>query len=388
MMVRLGWNPLWLVRVWKPNVAVCTAMCFLSSAMAVSMENQEAAMTTTQSVPIGCTSSSFELHLEADRHSAAITRLGWDTEGTNRASINLLKAPVQLRATKRGAAMNPPVRIEMPDAETIRYCHSLGTDTELVWEIAAQPDKLRMQVSATGHLSNEVDTLEMVFPFEPATAVTCVISSNWTTDGRFAFPAILSAPDLGQLLMTATSLSAARGRVEGSRSERWVTMTLELPASGEGVLASCEFTPLVLPVPAGFGDERQWHAARRGWFNLIQLSCGASGGGHEIAGVWANNVLSDPVSSVLYMLADATLLVPELAPGVSMPSILRRTVEYWIDHKTNEDGLIAYTAGGVAGRESASEEEGDPSKNQNVMDSNPSVLIGAWAYVKATGDTR
>src|SRR5262249_37742388 len=52
-------------------------------------------------------------------------------------------------------------------------------------------------------------------------------------------------------------------------------------------------------------------------------------------GVWANNALSDPVSSVLYMLGDATTLVPDLAPGVSVASILRRSVDYWIDFKSS-----------------------------------------------------
>jgi hypothetical protein len=98
-------------------------------------------------------------------------------------------------------------------------------------------------------------------------------------------------------------------------------------------------------------------------------------------------VLSDPVSSVLYMLVDATLLVPELAPGVTMPPILRRSVEYWMDHKTNADGLIAYTAQGTAGKDAPDGKQTFEAGTQNVMDGNPAVLIGAWGYVKASGDT-
>lgn len=343
-------------------------------------------MASTKSISLACSSPSLQLNLEADRESAHITRLGWDTEGTNRAGINLLKAPVELRMIKGNNVLNPPASVETPDAGTVRYRFSLTEEKQIAWEITVQPDALRMQVSSDGDIAKEVDSLELVFPFEPATAVTCVISSNWTADGKFTVPAILSAPDLGQMLMAHTGQPDLKGRIEGSRSERWVTVALELPISPQGVSSCVEFTPVLLPIPAGFADEQLWKAARRGWFNLIQLSCGASGGSKNVIGVWANNVLSDPVSSVLYMLVDATLVAPELAPGVSMPPILRRTVEYWIDHKTNEDGLIAYTARGTAGREAASEKEGDPSQNQNVMDSNPSVLIGAWGYVKVSGD--
>ncbi|MCX5770388.1 MAG: hypothetical protein NTZ09_08965 [Candidatus Hydrogenedentes bacterium] len=343
-----------------------------------------APIATADSISLACSSPALQLNLEADRTAAQITKIGWDTEGTNRAGINLLKAPVELRLIKNNAALTPPVRVETAEKQWIRYYYRLGEGKELSWEIAAQPDRLLMAVSSNNKDISEIDKLEMVFPFEPATAVTCVISSNWTKDGKFVLPAILSAPDLGQMLVTCAGQPGLTGRIEGSRSEKWVTVTFELPAPRQGGLLM-EFTPVVLPMPAGFNNEKQWKAARRGWFNLIQQSCGASGGSRDVIGVWANNVLSDPVSSVLYMLGDATLLVPELAPGVSMPPILRRAVEYWIDCKTNKDGLIAYTARGTAGGDEPP--AGDVVETQNVMDANPAVLIGAWCYVKASGDT-
>lgn len=370
----------------NPVHAVCAAICLSIGATAVCMEPQETGTPSAEPMSLTRSSPTLQLNLEANRGPAGVTKLGWDTEGTNRAGINLLKAPIVLRITKEGKAMDLPSIAETPDPATVRYRFSLGEEREIAWEISAPPDMLRMQFSSNGDVSSAADGLELVFPFEPTTAVTCVISTNWNEDGKFTVPAILSAPDLGQMLMTYTGQPEIKGRIEGSRPEKWVTMTIEFPVTPQGISSCLEFTPVVLPIPAGCTDESQWKSARRGWFNLIQLSCGASGGSRDVAGVWANNVLSDPVSSVLYMLADATLLVPELAPGVSMPPILRRTVEYWIDHKINADGLIAYTAGGTAGREAASETQGDPGQNQNVMDANPAVLIGAWAYVKATGD--
>jgi hypothetical protein len=311
------------------------------------------------------------LYLEADDESARLVKLGWDTEGTGREKTNLLKAPVELRLSRRGEPVAPRVRFSAPDAATIRYELALATGARVIWVVASRADGLSMSVSGEGDLSTAVDRVELVFPFEPRTAVTSVISDTWTPEGKFRIPAIVSAPDLGQMVVSCAEEPGLVGRVEGSRAESWVTVTFELPVPRKGRALELRFSPVVLPRPAGYKDTRRWKAARRGWFNLIQQSCGASGGSREVIGVWANNVLSDPVSSVLYMLGDATLLVPELAPGVSMAPILRRAVDYWIDFKTDPEGLVAYTAGG---------------KNQNVMDSNPAVLIGAWCYVKASGD--
>ncbi|MBI5093387.1 MAG: hypothetical protein HZB26_13225 [Candidatus Hydrogenedentes bacterium] len=344
-------------------------------------------MNTTESVPLVSSSPNLQLNLEADIKSGRLTRLGWDTEGSGRAGINLLKKPVELRLSKKDQALSPEAHVGTRDTAMIEYRYSVAEGKQLAWEVSVQPDKLRMQVSCNKDISEDVDELELVFPFEPATAVTSIISSTWTADGKFVIPAIINAPDLGQILLTCPSHPKLAGRIEGNRAEKWITVTLELPLPAQGAAIGLEFTPVVLPMPDGFKDEKRWKAARRGWFNLIQQSCGASGGNRDVIGVWANNALSDPVSSVLYMLGDATLLVPELAPGVSMPPILRRAVEYWIDGKTNADGLIAYTARGTAGTDAPVAKDADPADNQNVMDSNPAVLIGAWCYVKASGDT-
>ena len=341
----------------------------------------------SQCISLDCSTSTLRLHLQIDCTAGGIGHLGLDTEGTGRMGINLLRAPVELHLFKGDARLNIPGRVDMPDQETVRFSFLLGEGKEVTWNVIVWSGGMRMEIGSGEDISGQADRMEVVFPLDPTTAVTCIIGNNWTGQGKFTLPVILSAPDLGQLLMTETRQPGIIGRIEGNRAEKWVTVTLELPVTGGPVSTCLDFTPVALPAPKGFTEEDQWKAARRGWFNMIQLSCGASGGSREVAGVWANNVLSDPVSSVLYMLADATLLVPELAPGVWMAPILRRAVEYWIDHKTNADGLIAYTAGGNPGAENASEAEPDFAHNQNVMDANPSVLIGAWAYVEASGDT-
>jgi hypothetical protein len=312
------------------------------------------------------------LWLQVDRASPRLTALGWDTEGTGRQHINLLASPAELRLSKGGSRLSPETHFDAPTRWTARYDLSFGRDAAATFAVVAHPDTPGMRLTWSGDTEGAADRAELVIPFEPRTAVTCVIADTWTDDGRFHLPAIVSAPDLGQMLVTCAERPDLAGRIEGSRKEHWVTVTFDLPPGRQDSPLELVLSPVVLPLPAGYADARRWSAARRGWFNLIQLSCGASGGNTPVLGVWANNVLSDPVSSVLYMLADAALLVPELAPGVTMAPLLRRAVDYWIDHKTDKDGLVAYTAGGV---------------DQNVMDGNPAVLIAAWAYVELSGDT-
>jgi hypothetical protein len=348
---------------------------------------------SSTTVILSGTSPSLQLNVEANKDSAQIIKLGWDTEGTGRDTINLLKSPAELCLSKANQILKPKITSKIVDNKTIQYKYSFHANKQLTWEIAVRDGELRMQVLSNNDLTAEVDKIELLFPFNPRKVVTSIISSNWTTDGKFRLPVILSAPDIGQLLCTSIENREITGYTEGSRSKGWIRVKIELLVPDKKSAINLKFTPVILPAPRGYSDEKRWEAARRGWFNLIQLSCGASGGGKEVIGVWANNVLSDPVSSLLYMLGDATLFVPELAPGVTMPPILRRSIEYFIDHKTTDYGMVGYTAGGTPAAEN---DKGDPDpndknyrpgKHQTVMDSNPSVIIGAWSYVKASGDT-
>ncbi len=357
------------------------------------------ACNTSDSVIITGSTSSLQLHIEAGKASAELIKLGWDTEGTGRDTINLLKSPVHLRLIKNEQVDTYLTSTRNINNSTIEYSYYLPQNQKLAWETSVREDTLSMKITSSGEITSVVDAIEMVLHFNSRKAVTSIIGSNWTKDGGFHLPVIISAPDIGQLLMTNTGELPVTGSIEGSRREGWTRMIFKIPVSKTSQSCELVFTPVILPVPSGYNNTGRWEAARRGWFNLIQQSCGASGGGEAVKGVWANNVLSDPVSSLIFMLSDATILVPELAPGVTMPPILRHTVEYWIDHKTTEYGLVGYTAGGIS---VADNDPGDPdpfdtafvrehkgfyrSKYENIMDGNPSVIIGAWAYVKTSSD--
>ena len=58
-----------------------------------------------------------------------------------------------------------------------------------------------------------------------------------------------------------------------------------------------------------------------------------------------------------------------IAPGVSVMKMLRRTLEFWLDHRTRPTGeVVGYWAYG------------------DFLDANAGPIIAAWDYVEATGD--
>jgi hypothetical protein len=131
-------------------------------------------------------------------------------------------------------------------------------------------------------------------------------------------------------------------------------------------------TPVHLSAPKGLKDKSLWEAARRGWFGALQSSAKWGDPGNPFsapAGMLANNVISDPASCSLWFYADQAFGTPEPAPGVSAMALVRRTLDWWLDHKLLPSGeMICYW------------------DKTHFLDANAGPLIAAWDYVEATGD--
>ncbi|MHB8974478.1 MAG: hypothetical protein ACYC3X_26825 [Pirellulaceae bacterium] len=185
---------------------------------------------------------------------------------------------------------------------------------------------------------------------------------------------LLNAPDLGAMLVSSPNQPKVLCRWDGSRGRVgcWATLTVELPPVQESGGVSLHFDPLNLPQPNGFQDAERWSAARRGWMNLLQTSAKRPVEQHYQAcpaGIWVNNCISDPVSCTLFWLADHVLLVSDLAPGLSVRPLLKRSVELYLDHGLLPDGGVRYVW-----------------NDGFTMDAGPALLIGAWAYVETSSD--
>jgi hypothetical protein len=219
-----------------------------------------------------------------------------------------------------------------------------------------------------------VEGIELGFPFEPRVAATTVLPSAWDDEGNLHLPAIVSAPDFGQVLLTATPQANLKGRLIGSRANHTVDLTLELPAPRSGKAIALSLKPLRLPAPSGLKDKSLWPAVRRGWFNAFQPSAQWGDQGNRFsapAGILANNVVSDPVSCLMHWWADQALLTPQFSSEIRVPELVRRTVDWWLDKRTKPTGeVFAYW------------------DHADMLDANASPLIAAWDYVEASGDRR
>jgi len=310
------------------------------------------------------------VQLKAILDQPVVTHLGWDTEGGPRAANNLLRAPLGVRVVF-GDVARDLAELETQaishDPHHIAYRSRLTDGCDLIWEVRAGAEALVLRFGGEGPGRARIKGLQLTLPLDPRMAATSVLSAEHDDSGTFGLPAVLSAPDQGQMLLSCPAHPQLTARLAGNRAEQWVDIIVDLPAlDGNGV--TLELSPVVLQPPAGLSGAGRWRRARRGWYNMLQVNAQPEG-----AGVWANNVISNPVSSTVFWLADHVLLVPEAAPGVPLGPLLRRTVEYWLGEGTNTEGLIRYVE--------------QASSGSHIIDSNPSVLIGAWGYVELADDT-
>jgi len=174
------------------------------------------------------------------------------------------------------------------------------------------------------------------------------------------------------MLLEDQSHHGLKARLEGSREERTVDLIVELPGIGTGEAYTLTLTPVHLSPPQGLTDKTLWQRVRRGWFNTWQPSSRWGDQNRPFSapeGILSNNVISDPVSFALPFYADQALWTPEIAPGISIMDQVRRSIDWWLDHRTDSRGeVIGYW------------------DYRHFLDANPGILISAWDYVEATGD--
>jgi hypothetical protein len=332
-------------------------------------ENLASAHSVPQSLAI--------LRFEPNHDHASIPFLSWDTEGGDRAQHNLLRqGPGLTLRLKTGdswrQAVDLPVRKERLGTDGVRYRLTVSPQEALIWNIKLEHG--RLTVSFAQHLRGKsgADGLELVFPFDPRVTPVTAIPSDWREDGTLQLPAVISAPDFGQMILDSASKTSVEVRLEGSRANHTVDLALRFPPPGANETSTFTLTPLNLAPPAGLKDAEMWNAARRGWFNLWQPSSRWGEQNRPFsapAGVLSNNVISDPASCSLWFYADPILWTQEIAPGISAARLVRRSVDWWLDKRTRPNGeVICYWDYG------------------NFLDANAGVVISAWDYVEATGD--
>lgn len=307
------------------------------------------------------------VRVDADCNSAVLSWLSWDTEGGDRVKNNLLRAGITLKGRKRGATVDLTGTGEPRGAEEVQF-RLAASGARIDWNVRSAAGGLTMLFSGSG----ELDRLELIFPFDPRMTATTLLPARWEDDGVLRLPAVISAPDFGQMLLAGAPGDAFQGRLLGSRANHTLDFTLEVPMPRPGETVSFTLEPLMLPLPDDLKDKSPWRAARRGWFNAIQPSAEWGDQGNRFSapsGILSNNVLSDPVSCLLHTMADHVFFTPRFSKDIRPADLLRRTLEWWFDRRTRPTGeVVAYW------------------DYAEMLDANASPLIAAWDYAEMTGD--
>jgi hypothetical protein len=310
------------------------------------------------------------IRVDADCDSTTLPWLSWDTEGGDRAKNNLLRAGISLKMQTRGKLIALVGKGEKSGPQQVNFRFA-SLPTPLDWTVRSEGGGLSMQFRG-GKAGAKADKLELVFPFNPLMAATTLLPASWEADGSLRLPAVISAPDFGQILLTGSPAKGLRGRLRGSREHHTVDFSLELPMPRSGETITLSMRPVRLPEPVGMQDKSLWPTARRGWFNALQPSAEWGDQGNPFSappGILANNVVSDPVSCLVHMWADQAFLAPSFSPDIRLIDLVRRTVDWWLEHRTRPTGeVVAYW------------------NYADMLDANASPVIAAWDYVEATGD--
>lgn len=329
------------------------------------------------SQPVLAAGTTAILRLEADSARARLPVLSWDTEGGDHAGMNLLRTgtAIGLRVKVNGqwsGGETFETQVEKVGTAETRYRLVIAPDADLEWRVRPGAGQLTMTFLARGAGLSRVEAIELGFPFDPRVAATTLLPAAWDAEGNIRLPAVISAPDFGQMLLSGKGSHGLKGRLEGSRAKHTVDLVLALPTLRASHSCALSLTPVRLPAPRGLKDKSLWLAARRGWFNAFQPTAqwgDQSKPASAPAGMLANNVISDPASCSLWFYADQAFWTPELAPGISAMPIVRRTLDWWLDEKVLPTGeVICYW------------------DKANFLDANSGPLIAAWDYVEATGD--
>jgi hypothetical protein len=328
------------------------------------------------SSPTDSEQSAAVVRLELDPQRPLLNTLSWDTEGGDRIRTNLLRANhgVGLRIRAEDIfidAIDFPTTVQA-SSRGASYLMKIARRGTLRWDVQQTPGAFGMKFSALDSDALMPGSVQLVFRFDPRVTPTTVLPYVWKSDGSFLAPLIISSPDFGQMLMRVTTGGALTARLEGSRQGHIVDLIVELPQLDADHACALSFTPVILDAPAGLQDIGLWRKARRGWFNAFQPAA-PWGDPHRPAsapaGVLSNNVISDPCSFSLIFSADHSLFTPPLPDGISLPNLVRQSIEFWINQRTRSNGEVA---GYI--------------DYYNFLDANAGPLTCAWDYVESTND--
>ena len=320
-------------------------------------------------------------NLRADAAFPVVTEFGLDTEGGDRAKTQLLREPMRLVFTladgRQVDAWDLPATRQLAEGK-VEYQFSPAEGIDARWSVWMDQQRLRMNLALDGANAGQVTKAELLIPFDPRAMGTTVLAEEWGVEGAVKAPLIISALDMGQLRLSGAGPDEALAcRFTGSRLHKRIDLRVEFPGDGKGD-RSIVFAPARLEKPNAAIPDAEWAKVRRGLISLLQITPfmpaleDGSGWLGSPGGIIGNNVISDPVScnmdrnlQWLTGMGDKAVIM-----GIDLNKIARKTIEFWLNQRMNEDGSLDYVL----------------QKGNISADSNTGVLNAATDYYLSTGD--
>ncbi len=319
-------------------------------------------------------------NIRAMKNTAALAEFGLDTEGGDRAKLNLLKEPMRLVFTMKDGSRVDSSHITATSevaANKLTYAFSPAEGISAEWVLWLDGQNLRMSFAASGP---NFAKAELLIPFDPRAMGTTVLAEEWGEAGVVKAPLIISALDMGQLRLSNVDKDERLDcTFTGSRQHKRIDLRIEV-LSGTTLTRRLIFAPARLEKPNTKLTDAEWAKIRRGLISLLQITPfmvpfedGSSWLGSP-GGILGNNVISDPVTcnmdrnlQWLAGMGDKAAIM-----GIDLNRIAKRTIEFWLNHRMNEDGSLDYVL----------------QKGNISADSNTGVLNSATDYFLSTGDTQ
>ncbi len=294
-----------------------------------------------------------------------IVHFGLDSECTGRETTNMLAGTPVVRWIGTEPT-NTDWSVRSPDRW---QCELSGADgSRLIWTVERDIDDLVMSFANNGPTT--VDELTLSFPIDALVAVSVLLPASVDADRCGRPPWLLVAADLGHLRICPEPATMAwhavnRGTRRGAtkhcpsegvdphlcgdewrnatgQTDDYTPSTLDLrfildDRLGQKETVALRFSPTALTMPDGIGADI-WRRIRRPLLNHWQ-PCG-DWAGRDLTWLLANNVLSDPASCSLWFYGEPMLFWHEPVPGIDLRSLLRLSLDHWLDHGVSHHGHV------------------------------------------------
>jgi len=238
-----------------------------------------------------------------------------------------------------------------------------------IWEMRCDADVLRMRTTYNPRSPAQ----DLALKFDPDVSHATLLG-HVTPSGDIALPALLHLPGMGSLRVYGSGRSTVSLHYDARRNPtRFVTMTFPAATAQDPRIEYKLQAAAIYPAIPGLDlADRRFDGFRRDYLDIFQQQA-------ELH-VLANNAASDACAFTLYEYADMARHTPELVQGLTALDLVRDSLDRYLA------GFLGYGMPGYKTFDDPSD-DGTSAGPWIFSDVYPSLLISAYDYADAAGDT-